>query len=47
MVDPAHLADQKMKMPDFVNASPLEDGFCEKEGGGGEDRGDRGQEKIG
>ena len=35
MVDPAHLANQKMKMPDLLGASPLDDGFREKQGGAG------------
>ena len=34
MVDPAYLADQKMKMPDLMGASPLYDGFCNKQGEG-------------
>ena len=30
MVDPAHLADRKMKTADLVSASPLHHGFCAK-----------------
>lgn len=37
-VNPAHLADQKSKTPDFDALTPLNDGFCTKRGGEGIDQ---------